>query len=1208
MRSLLFLLTALPLFAAVSDYQFGGSTSTQAIVTFSVADPAQCSIVVYSDAARTKPAHDANVALFPNAAACNRPDNIVNGTQVTAVLGKRRVENAADGKAYSRALAADTHYWGRITEGASTLNFEFNTENIPWGQAYNDPLPALQPYLSPTDAEPVIDPHTGATVYRLTLAKDIVGDHTLTHANPPATPAGWTNVNNVVGDDSNPATVVNSTTPLFVPISNTAVGNPGVSQPQNDGSHTAAGLSVNKFSILLNAWRNSGTVNLEIALSVDGGASPATNWRTVSLNTCSSSCTSGNRITTGGNALYLGDWISTALPSFDVTALPAKSGSVNVSGSTVTWTWGTFFDPIWPAGTQIVLNGATCTIASVDTERTLTLASPCGSTGAYSVRPFGVLVRATANVADPVQVQFISSTVTLGLNSGWDPGGLAQGNFTCSPVVVSGGRLCFAVPGLYWFNISTGARTFLGISQLPYDPSTDGWPALWCSNWVWDATDGNKGYCYISSYQKLVAMKYNGSYSDAGPGTWNVSMPRCGSAPCWTMSNVLPPSQNLTIAEQFARWSPAAAAFVTQYGGVGVSFAAQRGAYMEFVVRPAGGWTNDTTGWTVILNPATQTVIAVSPPSRWSGTHGGEAIDVPGWTILTDVTHRGPWGGSDPTDGNGPYKSTVAQQMLATTSSTCPAWPGSGPIPEDQWPVTANGGRCATLVTSGQPADPAPGTHEGAGFRPYDVAPGDLLVVCAPNGPSYVNMAGCDNPGLSSEVMRILSVTDSTHWVVQRGYAGQPYRNNPQNMRQHNVNDWIFMISSSCFVGPMYGCGASGNRWNFLAEPNGPSSIAFDPLGKGSGHQFYAGGWHVANVSDVAPVIDGTAYNAYNVRRGGLMEMLGAPNRAVALNAPFEGLLGVGNPLAVDGHPSCTHCPVNNTFFVDARPFLGEVALTGCSVDTGSRLVCGTLPRYRPKYMPTLATVGSRVLKDVSGPGSVLGATKEDAYKRCTAVLPNECVTGSTAGKVYVNRGTSSQTNCFYQGVGGSNMDVPGVCVIDNGSFTQGITQTRLADQSESAGANTRVLTRAFSSYYRTDQFWGAKTDPVGQWVFFRSRWAGGVRDEVFAVKIPPLDAPTYRGGFHRVPVKINASPSASHARVRFGYNAAFQCTTDSDSCVTGGTPWSYARENPAPTACSSGCTILAPAIPGRPFYYRVERTNAAGALVATGATQVVVP
>ncbi len=197
-------------------------------------------------------------------------------------------------------------------------------------------------------------------------------------------------------------------------------------------------------------------------------------------------------------------------------------------------------------------------------------------------------------------------------------------------------------------------------------------------------------------------------------------------------------------------------------------------------------------------------------------------------------------------------------------------------------------------------------------------------------------------------------------------------------------------------------------------------------------------------------------------------------------------------------------------------------------------------------------------------------------------------------------------------GVGNLDADLPSICVGDNGAFTQGMTQVRLKPP-DTTGAQVRLITHGLSRYFWVDQFWNAKTMPDGSWALLHTRWAGP-RGEAFLVKMPPINPsqpgqgdPAVRPEFQKFPVNIPASGQIG-ARVRFGYDAGFHCTTDADSCLTGGPPWSYSREAPEPAQCANGCSITVPAIPEHPLYYRVELTDASGNMVKAYETRVAIP
>ena len=133
---------ALPSFGGVTILSVD-ATRQQGIVVFSVADPAHCTVTVYSDAAFTLKMDDTNSALFAGSESCNRAANIIDGSRVTAVLGLRNSAPALDGKMHSRSLAVSTPYWVKITDtlnGVSATT-SFTTSNIPWGDTHPEPPP-----------------------------------------------------------------------------------------------------------------------------------------------------------------------------------------------------------------------------------------------------------------------------------------------------------------------------------------------------------------------------------------------------------------------------------------------------------------------------------------------------------------------------------------------------------------------------------------------------------------------------------------------------------------------------------------------------------------------------------------------------------------------------------------------------------------------------------------------------------------------------------------------------------------------------------------------------------------------------------------------------------------------------------------------------------------------------------------------------------
>src|SRR5580693_5050099 len=171
-------------FAAIGSVSVQ-STPAQAVLSFTVSDPTQCLVDVYSDTARTQLVDDTNSTLFANSDRCNRAGSAIDGKNVTFVAGLRTSQKAADGKFHSRALAAVTTYYFTITD---VLNFQtvqgsFTTTNPSLGNMYPE-QPPFDPSAWDNRAYPqftwtpgqrnqmLVDPSTGFLVKRMTFAGD----------------------------------------------------------------------------------------------------------------------------------------------------------------------------------------------------------------------------------------------------------------------------------------------------------------------------------------------------------------------------------------------------------------------------------------------------------------------------------------------------------------------------------------------------------------------------------------------------------------------------------------------------------------------------------------------------------------------------------------------------------------------------------------------------------------------------------------------------------------------------------------------------------------------------------------------------------------------------------------------------------------------------------------------------------------------------
>ena len=161
------------------------STPAQAILSFTVSDPSQCLVEVYSDTARTELVDDTNSTLFAGSERCNRAGSAINGESVSFVAGLRTSQEGSDGKLHSRALAAVTKYYYTITDvlAFQSAQGSFTTRNPALGNLYPE-QPPFDPNAWDNRAYPqfdwtpgqrnqmLVDPTTGLLVKRVTFAGD----------------------------------------------------------------------------------------------------------------------------------------------------------------------------------------------------------------------------------------------------------------------------------------------------------------------------------------------------------------------------------------------------------------------------------------------------------------------------------------------------------------------------------------------------------------------------------------------------------------------------------------------------------------------------------------------------------------------------------------------------------------------------------------------------------------------------------------------------------------------------------------------------------------------------------------------------------------------------------------------------------------------------------------------------------------------------
>jgi hypothetical protein len=1261
-----FFLTICHLKAQIQNVQVVGTTATQAVLSYTAPSASPCQVEVGTDSSYAPLVNDVQPALFPGSNLDNRDGSVTIGLYREYVVGRRTAEVAADGKRYSRALQADTEHFFRITCGTVTATGSFHTSNIPLGQAFNDPLPVdpshpgqyAWPTLSATDrTQSIIDPQTGLLIKRLSIVGDrynIRNDAFKNALDPTST---WQNPSNVLADDSDAATVSGSQQPLFV---NVPISTTNGAWPHGDNHSTnLSGLDWVKIPVL-NAWYGSGSgadLIVQIALTVDG-VTPATNWIDQTLAVCTSGCANGNRYEIGDTTPVLAAWTGGLPPTFDGTDVVQRTGKVNTSDTTVTRVSGSDFDLHWGAGSTITINGVPYTIAGLTNKDSITLTTSAGTQNgvAYSASNFGILVRKNTASADTLSVQYAGFSWERSDFPSWDPSGDEEVYVNCSNAQVSGpggemGFHCIVGGTLYWIGDTSGTANRIGPVRFPARSGTDGWNAFMANvrGVFWDKTEGNSLYTSTTDTAGntiIIKAAYNGDNSDIGNWQYNAynatgtNLVECGTAPCWTLTNITPASTGMSLSQLLGAFSPDYASWA-QSGQIVITDFSADNFTLQSKIKSAP--SNDYNCFWAIYSPTAQNIVAAIPswkywPNRWASCHGPVNLNDPSYYKVSGEGYTSArWSGSN-ANGQGPYRALVTSGAIPAEGQACPAV-SDYRVPSPPAPGSLN---CLQITLDGAPCDPTPGPDEPADggahcgnpaeFYLQDLAPGDYG--CIVNDPTSrtnsANLSGCNNYYEQSagdpdgaEFFRVLAVSGNTI-TLQRGWYG-PSHTVPWLAKNAGAS-WV-TIPSTCNFDFPYACTNAHAYWNFGADPLGKNGMTVVDVGnKGGGHSVQRPGLQVGSVSSLCPGLDGLANGCYNVRRAPFPDIFAAPNYTISNNPSFNGRTGEGQPNNVDSHPSYSQYPLASgqelAWFTDARPFLGDNFLTGTSSNP-AQLISGTLyklsdsqlPRFRPRQMPTLAACGANPLLNISGPSSSITDGAADNYKYCVANAAGECTPSSAQGDVYVNCPYISTPYCPYMGVGILNADLRGICIADNGGRTQGLTQVGFAT-ADPLGNYSRVLTHALSRYFWIDQFWNAKTTPDGKWLLFRTPWADGVRGQAFVAKIPPYPpADTVnRTDFQLIPIGV-APPTTlavDNAVVEFGYNSNFFCTSRKDPCVRGnqgGTVYAFASENPAGMPCTTGCTISIPAISQRVLYYSVIYRDAQNnILLQSGPGVVTVP
>jgi hypothetical protein len=406
-------------YGAVSTVQVGDPARQQGVVTFRVKDPGQCTITVYRDSALTDKVEDTNNSVFAGSESCARPYNVIDGRQVTAVIGRRTSEAASSGKLVSRSLEVNRAYYVLITDltDSASAQVSFTTANIPWGDTHIEEVPYnaagfnrwAYPDLDWTDAgseKEYVDPISGVRIRR--YPRNIVGkggpggdDINFEFAFLTAldVSGAWTNVQNVL---------------------NTSVAGPFASYA---GPAQAQLFLPFRFDGPVGQpWKVDGYSWEDTRVKLYGYAASTGNVEdqkvlvclAANFNPASSACASAEieltlpvspGFTQGPSAYPSYGFSGWNLPR-PLTAgeLAIPNGAATVANSSVTLSSG-FLPPNAEVGMKININGSWYTIGALGTARRFTLAEAgVNASGNWFLGYFGTRLRKKTATANQINV------------------------------------------------------------------------------------------------------------------------------------------------------------------------------------------------------------------------------------------------------------------------------------------------------------------------------------------------------------------------------------------------------------------------------------------------------------------------------------------------------------------------------------------------------------------------------------------------------------------------------------------------------------------------------------------------------------------------------------------------------------------------------------------------------------------------------------
>lgn len=471
-------------------------------------------------------------------------------------------------------------------------------------------------------------------------------------------------------------------------------------------------------------------------------------------------------------------------------------------------------------------------------------------------------------------------------------------------------------------------------------------------------------------------------------------------------------------------------------------------------------------------------------------------------------------------------------------------------------------------------------------------------------------------PEANDEIFEISSIDRENHTITflrGQNLVNSPWFDNRFTLYQPSTLNITGPRSlyAMCRMNSMTDTRKSQVIWNWAADPygknvtlpgaTGPNRILRNNFGN-----------HSSRIFDIQIHADSGTNNCganvacYALQEGGTENVMNSKvTRKVRNTGTFAGKGGAGP--AVNSHVQRTQFGASGrlrNYAMDVLPFnggSGTIALVAGQSATW-RVTGYNLNR---KHFATTAFMSGFVLRDISGPESIIDDTKPGTF--CVALLNAECRPDSISGNIYaaLDPAWGPPVNCA-TGLD----DARKVCISDAKAFAYVPQQVGL-EQSDYVGAGMRPLVYHATRPYQHGLFQVAYPLHTGKWVAYFGHDMFAPQWYLAKVEMP---VPSSRNvlTFDRIAFDLSPPENTASMRVQFGYAenglpSEYRCTSRLEACavdslvVNESDPFKWASETPGWIPCSGGrCKAEIPRIPGRVLFSRVFFRNAGGTVIET--------